>query len=146
VPFEGEPVRVQTNRHKPAACRGALGAVRRCEELADGAWRVEVALPDATALELRVPSLAVLASELRPAFAITVHDAQGGEFDAVHVLLPPRIDSPLCSLEMLYTAASRAKQALTLWPHGSDFAAYEERLAQRSAPRVTPLAAALLRA
>jgi exodeoxyribonuclease V alpha subunit len=143
VPFEGEPVRFQTNRHKPAACKGALGAVRRCEERPDGAWCVEVVLPDAAAVELRAASLAALAFELRPAFAITVHDAQGGEFDAVHVLLPPRTDSPLCSLEMLYTAASRARRALTIWPHSADFAAYEARLAQRSPARITPLAAAL---
>ena len=43
------------------------------------------------------------------AWAMTVHKAQGSEFDAVMVLLPPR-PHPLVSREWLYTALSRARQ------------------------------------
>ena len=47
------------------------------------------------------------------AFAMTVHKAQGSEFDAVLVLLPPR-RSPVLTRELLYTAVTRARQRVTL--------------------------------
>jgi exodeoxyribonuclease V alpha subunit len=48
------------------------------------------------------------------AWAMTVHKAQGSEFDAVMVLLPPR-PHPLVSREWLYTALSRARQRVVLY-------------------------------
>jgi exodeoxyribonuclease V alpha subunit len=48
-----------------------------------------------------------------PAYAMTVHKAQGSEFDAVHVLLPAP-PSPLLTRELVYTAVSRAKYQVTL--------------------------------
>ena len=45
------------------------------------------------------------------AFAMTVHKAQGSEFDAVWLLLP-RQDARSLSRELLYTAATRARSAL----------------------------------
>ncbi len=48
-----------------------------------------------------------------PAFAMTVHKAQGSEFDTVHVLLPPP-PSPLLTRELVYTAVSRARHGVTL--------------------------------
>jgi exodeoxyribonuclease V alpha subunit len=47
------------------------------------------------------------------AFAMTVHKAQGSEFDTVHVLLPAP-PSPLLTRELLYTAVSRARRGVTL--------------------------------
>ncbi len=47
------------------------------------------------------------------AFAMTVHKAQGSEFDTVHVLLPPP-PSPLLTRELVYTAVSRARHGVTL--------------------------------
>lgn len=47
------------------------------------------------------------------AWAMTVHKAQGSEFDAVMVLLPPR-PHPLLSREWLYTALSRARQRVVV--------------------------------
>jgi exodeoxyribonuclease V alpha subunit len=51
--------------------------------------------------------------EHRSAFALTVHKAQGSEFDAVLVVLPQR-RSPVATRELLYTALTRAKQRVTL--------------------------------
>jgi exodeoxyribonuclease V alpha subunit len=45
------------------------------------------------------------------AFAMTVHKAQGSEFDTVWLLLP-RQDARSLSRELLYTAATRARSAL----------------------------------
>lgn len=47
------------------------------------------------------------------AFATTVHKAQGSEFGTVAVVVPPAT-SPLCTRELLYTAATRAKPNLIL--------------------------------
>ncbi len=48
-----------------------------------------------------------------PAFAMTVHKAQGSEFDKVMVLLPPP-PSPILTRELLYTAVSRARTQVTI--------------------------------
>ncbi len=47
------------------------------------------------------------------AFAMTVHKAQGAEFDQVDILLPAQ-SSPLLSRELLYTALTRARNHVTL--------------------------------
>lgn len=48
-----------------------------------------------------------------PAYALTVHKAQGSEYRHVDVLLADA-DCPLLSKSLLYTAITRAKQALTV--------------------------------
>jgi len=45
--------------------------------------------------------------------AMTVHKAQGSQFDRVTVVLPAP-DSPLLTQELLYTAITRARQEVTL--------------------------------
>ena len=51
--------------------------------------------------------------EHQTAFAMTVHKAQGSEFDEVLVLLPQK-RSPVLTRELLYTAVTRARQQVTL--------------------------------
>ncbi len=46
-------------------------------------------------------------------YAMTVHKAQGSEFEAVHLLLPNE-PSPVLSRELLYTAVTRARSRLTV--------------------------------
>jgi exodeoxyribonuclease V alpha subunit len=69
-------------------------------------WFGGVAQPRAVA-RARLPAHA-------SAWAMTVHKAQGSEFDAAMVLLPPR-PHPLVSREWLYTALSRARQRVVLY-------------------------------
>ncbi len=45
--------------------------------------------------------------------AMTVHKAQGSQFDQVTIVLPPP-DSPLLTRELLYTAVTRARTRVTL--------------------------------
>jgi exodeoxyribonuclease V alpha subunit len=47
------------------------------------------------------------------AFALSVHKAQGSEFDEVLFVLPDE-DAPTLSRELLYTAVSRARHAVRL--------------------------------
>jgi exodeoxyribonuclease V alpha subunit len=48
-----------------------------------------------------------------PAFALTVHKSQGSEFDDV-VLVLPSAPTPVASRELLYTALTRARRAVTV--------------------------------
>lgn len=48
------------------------------------------------------------------AYALTIHQSQGSEFESVRVVLPAD-DSPLLSRELLYTAMTRAREGLTLY-------------------------------
>jgi exodeoxyribonuclease V alpha subunit len=47
-------------------------------------------------------------SAVQTVHAMTVHRAQGSQFDRVSLLLPP-VESPLLTRELLYTAVTRAK-------------------------------------
>ncbi len=59
------------------------------------------------------------------ALATTVHKAQGSQFDRVAVVLPP-VPSPVLTRELLYTAVTRARSAVTLVAH-PDLAALAAR-------------------
>ena len=48
------------------------------------------------------------------AYALTVHQTQGSEFDKVLLILPPK-SSPLLSRELLYTGITRAREAVEIW-------------------------------
>ena len=68
----------------------------------------------------------------QPAFALTVHKAQGSEYDEVVVVPPPRIDHPLLSRQWFYTAISRARRCLHLWTDAASLTRAIERPARRS--------------
>ena len=72
------------------------------------------------------------------AFAMTVHKAQGSEFDSVYLQLPAR-DARVLSRELLYTAITRARKAL----HIAGNAAVISTALARHANRVSGLAARL---
>lgn len=55
-----------------------------------------------------------VAENLELAYAISVHKAQGSEFDFVYIVLPQR-DSHLLSMELLYTALTRAQKKVTVF-------------------------------
>ncbi|SFV07282.1 AAA family ATPase [Alicyclobacillus macrosporangiidus] len=58
------------------------------------------------------------APPLELAYALTVHKAQGSEFDTVFVILPK--SSRLLSTELIYTALTRARRKLVLFIEGED--------------------------
>lgn len=51
---------------------------------------------------------------LESAFAITIHKAQGSEYDHVLMFLPTRIGHPLLNRQILYTGITRAKESVTI--------------------------------
>ena len=52
-------------------------------------------------------------ADVAPAFAMTVHKAQGSEFDHVALILP-QADTPMLTRELVYTAVTRARQSVLL--------------------------------
>ena len=56
----------------------------------------------------RIP--AGLLPEHDTAFAMTIHQSQGSQFEHVAVLLPNDAGNPLCSRELFYTGVTRAQK------------------------------------
>ncbi len=48
-----------------------------------------------------------------PMYAVTIHKSQGSEYGHVVVVLPDR-DNPVLSMELLYTAVTRARESVTI--------------------------------
>jgi exodeoxyribonuclease V alpha subunit len=58
--------------------------------------------------------------EHESAFAITIHKSQGSEYQRVAVVLPDHAEHRILTRQLLYTALSRARDAVEIW--GSDAA------------------------
>ncbi len=74
------------------------------------------------------------------AYALSVHKAQGSEFDEVLVVMPEE-DGPLLTRELLYTAVSRARTRVRLVGPREVIVAATKRPAQRFSGLVDQLAA-----
>jgi exodeoxyribonuclease V alpha subunit len=111
----GAPVAVQRNDYDRGLFNGDQGVVVNVEpadaDEGDGAG------PRPMAVFQRGESFDAfpldVIGELAPAFAMTVHKAQGSEFDHVAVILPDA-DMPLLTRELLYTALTRARRSVLL--------------------------------
>ena len=64
-------------------------------------------------------------------FAMTVHKAQGSEFNRVLLLLPDQ-DSPLLTRELLYTAITRAREKVEIWGKKAVFISAVKRQIKRT--------------
>jgi exodeoxyribonuclease V alpha subunit len=105
---------VLRNDHGLQVFNGDLGLVlpgAAAAAGAHGAAGLSVVFPQADGRLRRLPVSRL--PEHDTAFAMTVHKAQGSEFDEVLVALPPQ-PSRACSRELLYTAVTRARQRVTL--------------------------------
>ena len=65
------------------------------------------------------------------AYAMTVHKAQGSEFQRALLLLPDR-DSPVLTRELLYTGVTRAAKRIDVWFNQDVFRASVSRKAVRA--------------
>ncbi len=104
--YPGRPVLILRNDYVLKLFNGDIGitlpdeggALRVFFAQTDGGWRAIA--------PLRLPAH-------ETAFAMTVHKAQGSEFDGVLVLLPAQ-RSRVLTRELLYTAVTRARRGVTL--------------------------------
>ncbi len=106
--FAGRLVMVTRNDPRRALFNGDIGIA--LPSGAHGAFEVWFRSADGGTLRL---APALLPAH-RGAFALTVHKAQGSEFDEVLVVLPAH-DARVLSRELLYTAVTRARNKVELW-------------------------------
>lgn len=107
---EGEPVLVRRNDASRGLFNGDQGLVVRTARRPDEP-RLEVVFPRPEGAVFF--TLEALAPVLDHAYALTVHQAQGSEFDHVALVLPAQ-DHPLLTREILYTALTRAKRSVVV--------------------------------
>ncbi len=106
--YTGRPIVVTTNDYELQLFNGETGVAIRTPEGPLVAFVNSTApAPAAESAETRLVAPSRLSFVL-DVYAMTVHRAQGSEFDAVTVVLP-EADSPLLTRELLYTAVTRAK-------------------------------------
>lgn len=134
--YPGRAVIVLQNDYAAGLFNGDIGL---CLRGADGSLRVWFEARGAEGTGLR--GLAPGALPLHGGgFALSVHKSQGSEYGEVALLLPPDPEHPILGRALLYTGATRARRALSLW---CTEAALHTALS-RPTQRVSGLAARLL--
>ncbi|MBV8467788.1 MAG: exodeoxyribonuclease V subunit alpha [Burkholderiales bacterium] len=108
--------------------------------LANGDIGITLAGPDGLQVHFLTPTgwRAFLPSRLPrhdTAFVLTVHQAQGSEFNTVWLMLPDE-DAPLLDRTLVYTAVTRARQRVAIWGSAATF----DQAVARRAGRVSGLA------
>lgn len=106
--YVGRPVMVLKNQPLLQLFNGDIGITL---PPAPGESGLVVAFPQPGGELRRIPVQRL--PEHQSAWAMTVHKAQGSEFDAVLVLLPDAA-SPVLTRELLYTALTRARRRVAL--------------------------------
>jgi exodeoxyribonuclease V alpha subunit len=126
TPRPGEPILVLRNDYDRGLWNGDQGLVLAVSRPGGETQRMAVfARAEGIAALPLVPLLPIV--DL--AYAMTVHKAQGSEVDHVALLLPDEA-SPLFTRELIYTAVTRARRAVTVVGDGA--------LLSRAAARVMP--------
>ena len=106
----GEPVMVLRNNYDRMLFNGDQGVVLRVRRPASEVAMMAVFPRGAGFVAFGVDTLR---QHLELSYAMTVHKAQGSEFDTVALLMPER-DIPILSREIMYTAVSRARRSITV--------------------------------
>jgi len=122
----GEPVVVRENDHARGLYNGDVGLVAAAGHGAGG-LRAVFSGQDGT---WRVFPLAALRPRLELAYALTVHQSQGSEYDHVALVLPDA-DMPLATRELVYTALTRARRSIALFGSAEVLRAAVARSAER---------------
>ena len=102
--YVGRPLLVTANDYEMSLYNGDTGVI---VQKPDG---VRAAFARGAAAKLYPP---VRLDAIQTVHAMTVHRAQGSQFDTVSFVLPPP-DSPLLTRELLYTAVTRARRQVLL--------------------------------
>ncbi|MEM7675175.1 MAG: ATP-binding domain-containing protein, partial [Myxococcota bacterium] len=108
--FPGEPVMMLRNDYDRGLFNGDIGVLMMV------AVGTQAALPMAvfpTSDGFEPFPLSVLQHDLTLAHAMTVHKAQGSEFDEVALVLP-ETDVPILTREIIYTGLTRARTSVVL--------------------------------
>ncbi|RMD71782.1 MAG: exodeoxyribonuclease V subunit alpha [Gammaproteobacteria bacterium] len=117
-PYHGLPIIVVRNDYETGLFNGDVGLLWR-----EGG-RLRACFPEGEGIR-RVPLRQL--PEWRKAWVMTVHRAQGSEFDAVLLVLPPP-ETPVLTRELIYTGVTRARRHCII---ASSRGALEEGLKRR---------------
>jgi exodeoxyribonuclease V alpha subunit len=129
APFAaGEPILMLRNDYVRGLYNGDQGLVVRVRERGH-APRLMAAFP--VGGRWSAWELASLRDTIELAYALTVHKAQGSEYDDVALLLP-EVPMVLLSRELLYTALSRSRRAVVICGGAGVLAAGVSRRLERS--------------
>jgi len=123
--YDGRPIIVTANDYQIELYNGDVGVVGR-----DGAEGAPLAACFATGAGRRSVPLALLPPH-ETAFAMSVHKAQGSEFDEVALLLGER-PSPILTRELVYTAVTRARRRVRIFGSPEIFATAVASRVQRA--------------
>jgi exodeoxyribonuclease V alpha subunit len=104
----GEPVMMLRNDYDRKLFNGDQGLIVNVRTQDSGAARMAVFPRNDNFAAFRVDALK---ENLELCYAMTVHKAQGSEFDAVAMIVPEK-DIPILTREILYTAVSRARKSV----------------------------------
>ena len=135
--YPGRPILVTRNDPRTRLSNGDTGVVLR-----DAAGRAQVWFPeleDADGGPWLVPPARLPPHE--SFFALTVHRAQGSEYEEVAVA-PGPADSRVVTRELLYTAVTRARRRVVVYGAAESIAAAVERPTARSSGLCDALAGA----
>ncbi|MCI5132329.1 MAG: hypothetical protein D3904_12615 [Candidatus Electrothrix sp. EH2] len=121
--YQGRPIIILRNQYELQLFNGDTGILWQDEHGALRAWfrRADNSLSSISLARL---------PEHETAYSITVHKAQGSEFDQVLLLLPEE-DSRVLSQELLYTGITRARNRLFLCATRERIATTVRRKTQR---------------
>jgi exodeoxyribonuclease V alpha subunit len=111
--YQGRPIIINENNYAMELFNGDTGIIWPDE---NDSGELKAFFPDTDAGEnggFRSFNLNLLPA-FSPAYAITVHKAQGSGFQQVLIITPSKA-SPLMTREMIYTAISRAEQRAVFW-------------------------------
>ncbi|PLX92985.1 MAG: exodeoxyribonuclease V subunit alpha [Desulfuromonas sp.] len=125
--YAGRPVMIRRNAPELDLFNGDIGLILPAPENPD---RLRAFFPDS---EGGVRSIApARLPEHETVYAMTVHKSQGSEFDHILLLLPETAGERI-GRELLYTAVSRGRKAVTIWGNKGNFCtAVARRLQRRS--------------
>ena len=138
--YPGRPILVTRNDPRTRLSNGDTGVVLRDADGRAQVWFPE--LEDAEGGPRLVPPARLPPHE--SFFALTVHRAQGSEYDEVAVV-PGPADSRVATRELLYTAVTRARRRMVVYGAAESVAAAVERPTERSSGLRDALAGAAAR-
>lgn len=124
----GEPVLVLANDYEKKLWNGDQGLVLRVGEVGG---KLHLAAVFRRGDGFTAVPLELLRGRLDRAFALTVHKAQGSEFDHVALILPDR-DVPLLTKEILYTGVTRSRKSVVVVGKSELLALGASRVLERS--------------
>jgi len=108
----GEPVMMTRNDYERRLFNGDRGVVVRVRDRENGAVATRAVFPGREGY--RAFALGPLGADLDRAWSITIHKAQGSEYDSVGIVLPEE-PIPLATRELLYTGMTRARRSVAFF-------------------------------